>query len=183
VNRARLLIRCRTGTASAATPAMMDGPSPLSGRPSPSRRPLRGSWGPRPARGGAGDRRVLHGWSSAGRSRSRWASRAASSSAGVSVPGALTASSMRPSATASSSRASRALSRPGHRKGCWPEPQAVSATPVPPLAASAWHRMRYGYPLFHTHARPQLYSGWPADSFSASTGPCTGVTLPCPGPV
>lgn len=40
---------------------------------------------------------------------------------------------------------------------------------------------RYGYPLFHTHARPQLYSGWPAYSFNSSTDPCTGVTLAYPG--
>jgi hypothetical protein len=32
----------------------------------------------------------------------------------------------------------------------------------------------YGYPLFHTHERPQLYSCWPARSSRSSTDPRTG---------
>ena len=47
------------------------------------------------------------------------------------------------------------------------------ADPLNSLGVTA----QYGYPLFHTHARPQLYSGWPARSSNASTDPCTGVSL------
>ena len=40
---------------------------------------------------------------------------------------------------------------------------------------------RRGYPLFHTHARPQLYSDWPAGHQKLFTDPYTGRYVVGPG--
>ena len=50
--------------------------------------------------------------------------------------------------------------------GCSTAAQSNGACLVQPGRA-----VRYGYPLFHTHVRPQLYSVWPAHSFKLSTDP------------
>jgi len=43
--------------------------------------------------------------------------------------------------------------------------------------AAAWQDCAVGYPLFHTHARPQLYSGWPAGHPNCSQIRTQVVTL------
>jgi len=55
--------------------------------------------------------------------------------------------------------------------GCSTAAQSNGACLVQPGRA-----VRYGYPLFHTHVRPQLYSVWPAHSFKLSTDPYTAVS-------
>jgi len=54
------------------------------------------------------------------------------------------------------------------------------ANPVAAASRSLAGPYGYGYPLFHTHVRPQLYSGWPAHSSRPSTDPYTGATLAVP---